>query len=76
MLGMALGALLTAIRQQATITRIVQEQLEAGSGLQKETPHEREKQPIQASRTLRKVGEVLPSMRGDLPPGGGPRHIA
>jgi len=39
MLGMALGALLTVIGQKATIARIVREQLEAGSGLQKETPH-------------------------------------
>ena len=42
MLGMALGALLTLIRQKAITAKVIQE-LEAKFGVPKETPHESRK---------------------------------
>jgi hypothetical protein len=42
LLGMALGALLTLIRQKAVTAKIIQE-LEARFGIQKETAHESRK---------------------------------
>ena len=42
MLGMALGALLTLIRQKAITAKVIRE-LEARFGIEKGTPHERRK---------------------------------
>jgi len=57
MLGMALGALLTLIRQKAITAKVIQE-LEARFGIQKGMPHEGRKDVDEAGRSITLLGTL------------------